>query len=85
MNGNNQWGEYTKKKGARLNSNFQYNKTEMQRTHTLQAGRVTMITTSQLTPRCVDGGGDPMALAQWASWTCLEGVDNQHTQLVSVY
>jgi hypothetical protein len=69
---------------ARLNSNFQYNTAELERTEILQAGGVAVITTKSLTPRCASRGGDPTGLGRWA-WTCIEGTDGFHTRLVSVY
>jgi hypothetical protein len=79
-----QWQERTRTHGTRLNSNFQYNKTEIERTEVLQAGGIAVITTTALTPRCCSQGGDPTGLGRWA-WTRLEGSNGFHTRIVSVY
>ena len=80
-----QWTERTRTTGLRLNSNFQFNSTEMDRSEALQAGGVAVITTcSTLTPRCSSSGGDPSGLGRWA-WTRIEGSDNRHTHMISVY
>jgi hypothetical protein len=71
----NQWRERTRQKGIRLNSNFQFNTTELERTEAIQAGGVAVIITNDLTPRCCERGGDPTGLGRWA-WTRIEGTDN---------
>jgi hypothetical protein len=79
-----QWKERTRKSGIQLNSNFKFNSTELERSEALQAGGVAVITTNSLTPRCESSGGDDTGLGRWA-WTRIEGADNIHTRLVSVY
>jgi hypothetical protein len=56
----------------------------MERTDVIQAGGVAVITTSKLTPRCSDGGGDPSGLGRWA-WTRIEGSGNRNIRLILVY
>jgi hypothetical protein len=70
--------------GVRSNSNLQYNSTELDKSKAIQAGGVAVITTNDLMPRSVSRGGDPTGLGRWA-WTRIEGSDNTHTRLVSVY
>jgi hypothetical protein len=54
-------------------------------TGAIQAGGVAVITTNDLIPiRSESRGGDPTGLGQWA-WTRIEGSDDIHTRLVSVY
>ena len=69
---------------VRLNSNLQSNDIELDISEALQAGGVAVIATSTLTPRCSSRGGDHTGLGRWA-WTRLEGSDNIHTRMVSVY
>jgi hypothetical protein len=80
----NQWSERTKKKGTRWNSNFGFNRTELERSEAKQAGGSAIITTNELTPRCTSRGSDPTGLGRWV-WTRLEGSDGFHTRLVSAY
>jgi hypothetical protein len=46
----NQWSKQTKKKGAYLNSNFGFNRTELERSEALQTGGAGIVTTNKLTP-----------------------------------